>query len=101
MIKASEHNLMAALNLAMLLNYHRLDSVDLGEIFFTLCNFSYKGDIRMRWKMENPDKVKNIVEGSLEGLKELYKPNLLEMESKGILTLDGSKIRFNHRDDHL
>jgi translocator assembly and maintenance protein 41 len=100
-VKASEHNLMVALNLAMLLNYHRLDSVDLEEIFLTLCNFSYKGDIRMRWKMENPDKVKNIVEGSLDGLIELYKPNLLEMENKGILSLNGSKIKFNHKDEHL
>ena len=63
---------MAALNLAMLLNFHRLESVDLSEIFLTLCNFSYKGDIRMRWKMENPDKVKNIVEGSIDGLVNLY-----------------------------
>lgn len=82
--KASDKNLMQALNLAMLLNFHKLDSVDLRDIFLTLCNFSYKGDIRMRWKMENPDKVKNIVEGSLDGLKDLYKPYFADMESKGI-----------------
>jgi hypothetical protein len=75
-LEAQNQNLMQALNLAILLNYHRLDSVDLSEIFLTLCNFSYKGDIRMRWKMENPDKVKNIVQGSLEGLCHLYSPYL-------------------------
>ena len=50
-----------ALNLAILLNYHAVDPIPIEQLFGTLCNFSYKGDIRMRWKMENPDKVKNIV----------------------------------------
>ena len=30
----------------------------------------------MRWKMENPNKVKNIVIGSLAGLHEIYVPRL-------------------------
>ena len=78
--KAQHLNLKNAINLAVLLNYHRLEPVELREIFYTLCNFSYKGDIRMRWKMENPEKVRNIVDGSFEGLSELYSPYLLEME---------------------
>lgn len=51
----------------------------------TICQFSYKGDIRMRMKLENPNKVKNIVDGSKEGLNQLYIPRLIDLEEKGIL----------------
>jgi hypothetical protein len=44
-----------------------------------ICAFSYKGDIRMRLKMENPLKVSNLVEGNLPELSALYLPMLLEM----------------------
>ena len=50
-----------ALALAIILNFHELENVNLVDLFETICNFSYKGDIRMDWKMENPNKVKNIV----------------------------------------
>jgi hypothetical protein len=55
-----EENLINALNLAVFLNYHH-DEISVEELFMTLCNFSYKGDVRMSMKMENPDKVKNVV----------------------------------------
>jgi hypothetical protein len=55
------------------MNYHKVhvDTIDLAT---TICELSYKGDIRMKFKMENPDKVRNIVAGSFQGLNELYGP---------------------------
>jgi hypothetical protein len=41
----------------------------------------------MRYKMENPDKVKNIVKGSLTELHNLYESRLQIMESQGILKI--------------
>ena len=63
--KAQDQNIEMAITLAILLHYHEQRLVPLEQLFGTLCNFSYKGDIRMRYKMENPDKVKNIVKGQL------------------------------------
>lgn len=48
--------------------YDKLEPITMQEFFEILCAFSFKGDIRMRYKMENPMKVKNIVSGSLEQL---------------------------------
>lgn len=56
-----------ALNMAILMNYHKLE-LDMMELATTICQLSYKGDIRMSFKMENPNKVKNIVIGSYDGL---------------------------------
>lgn len=58
-----QRNREQALALALVLRYHELGWVPFDELMLTLCNFSYKGDIRMRWKMENPQKVRNIVDG--------------------------------------
>jgi hypothetical protein len=69
------------MNLAIFLNYHHSE-VTLEQLFMTLCAFSYKGDIRMQFKMENPDKVKNVVQGSLQLLSELYLPVLLQMQAE-------------------
>ena len=46
------------------------------DLYNTICGLSYKGDIRMNMKMENPNKIKNIVIGSLEGLEFIYRPKL-------------------------
>ncbi len=62
-----------ALNLALLMNFHK-PHVDMFDLATTICEMSYKGDIRMRFKMENPQKVRNIVVGSFDGLKGLYGP---------------------------
>jgi hypothetical protein len=75
-ILAQEKNLDSAINLAVFLHYNEVNPIPLKKLFETLCNFSYKGDIRMRWKMENPNKVMNIVEGSYDGLLDLYTPRL-------------------------
>ena len=66
--KAQEKSRDNAINLALLLSYHEVEPVNVFDIYLKLCNFSYKGDIRMRWKMENPGKVRNIVHGSFDGL---------------------------------
>ena len=45
----------------------------------------------MRFKMENPDKVKNIVIGSYDGLNELYGPlskRLSILENEGLVKID-------------
>jgi hypothetical protein len=47
-------NHMNALNTTLLMLYERTDPIFLEEFFETLCAFSYKGDIRMKFKMENP-----------------------------------------------
>ena len=79
--KAAQENLKSAIYLAVLLQFHRLDEVPLFDLFLKLCNFSYKGDVRMKWKMENPNKVSNLVSGSYEGLVELYLPFLRDLEA--------------------
>jgi hypothetical protein len=37
-----------------------------------MISFSYNGDVRMRFKMENPNKIDNILEGSFDDLSALY-----------------------------
>ena len=78
------------------------------DIFETLCNFSYKGDIRMRWKFENANKVKNIVEGSYDGLLEEYLPLLKQYEEEGLIHLITEKdkdvpsaVWFRHSRENL
>ena len=59
-------NLQNALTLALFMQYHKQGPIDLETLFVEICSFSYKGDIRMRVKMENPNKVLNIVKGNLQ-----------------------------------
>ena len=60
------------------MNYDQT-SMSLEELFTTIVAFSMKGDIRMKYNMENPNKVKNLVQGSFKELSELYLPLILEM----------------------
>ena len=76
--EAMATNVKNALNLAIFLHYKDL-SVTLEELFTTIVGFSMKGDIRMKFKMENPNKVKNLVHGSFTELTDLYLPLILEM----------------------
>ena len=53
----------------------------------------------MRYGMENPDKVKNLVAGSFSELTELYLPLLLEMQAEdtpAVKMLDDGKVRLRH-----
>ena len=75
---AMDINAKLALNLALFLNVHKSE-VSLEDLFHTIVGLSYQGDIRMQYKMENPDKISNLVKGSMDGLTDLYLPKLLEM----------------------
>ena len=86
--EAMETNAKLALNLALFLNVHKSE-VSLEDLFHTIVGLSYKGDIRMQYKMENPDKIINLVKGSMDGLTDLYLPKLLEMQA------ESNAFRFN------
>ena len=91
-------NVKNALNLAIFMHYHGL-SVTLRELFTTLVAFSMDGDIRMHAKMENPNKVGNLVEGSFKELTDLYLPLLLEMqeeENAAVRLMDDGSIKLRH-----
>jgi len=60
---ASKRNNESALNLALLLHFNEFFHFDIRLILEKICQFSYKGDIRMKWRMENPQKVQNLVDG--------------------------------------
>jgi hypothetical protein len=82
-----------ALHLALLMNFHR-PQVDMIDLATTICQFSYRGDIRMKFKMENPDKVRNIVIGSFEGLKGLYGPGsdrMRRLQDEGVVSVGEEK----------
>ena len=86
--KTQELNRDMALTLALLLTYHRRDVIDIFDIYHKICNFSFNGDIRMRWKMENPNKVRNIVQGSFEQFQHVYGPRLQKLEKSELLKID-------------
>ena len=73
-----DRNVDNALNLAVFTHY-KDESVSLEELFTTIVSFSMKGDIRMKYKMENPNKIANLVEGNFKELTNLYLPKLLEL----------------------
>ncbi len=100
--EAIDFNRDQALNLALLLNYQKLQ-ITTEDIAMTICEFSYKGDIRMRFKMENPNKVKNIVAGSMQGLYELYGPQSSRMkalENQGLVKT-GETMQILHTNKNL
>ena len=62
----------------------------------------------MRWKFENANKVKNIVEGSYDGLLEEYLPLLRQYEEEGLIHLITEKdseiptaVWFRHSRENL
>eukprot|EP00128_Syssomonas_multiformis_P002395 Colp12_sorted_trinity150504_noHs@7058 len=67
-IRASEKNLISALNTASLLLPEKWTEEDL---FMAIAGLSYSGDPRMTVG-ENPHKVRNIVKGSFESFQDLY-----------------------------
>lgn len=73
----------------MLLHFHN-EKVSLEELIKTIVGFSYKGDLRMRMKMENPAKIENLVKGNQPQLNEIYLPLLLEIQENKLLKLDNS-----------
>lgn len=61
--------------------------VSLFELFETICSLSYKGDIR--FIIENPNKVSNIVKGSIEELTDMYSV------FNEFINIDGNKVLVN------
>lgn len=68
--KSINVNRRSALIVALILNYKK--DISLYELLYSICNLSFNKDIRMSYKMENPNKVKNILEGSYDELKDIY-----------------------------
>jgi len=65
-----------------------------------MIGFSYKGDIRMRFKMENPKKIDNILDGSYDDLCTLYEPYLTTMLEKEIISeAGGESLKTNLSDE--
>lgn len=69
---AVESNLTSALRVALLLLPPTFTDF---ELFTMVAGLSYRGDFRMTFG-ENPQKVKNIVAGSLPHFHSLYEPLL-------------------------
>lgn len=74
-----------AMALAILFEFQKFQGVEVRSLLENLCEFSYKGDMRMRWKMENPHKVRNIVDGQYDRLLELYSPVLREFADRELV----------------
>lgn len=62
---------LALLVSLMILNKEVLS---INELLEQICRLSYDGDVRTLF-VENPNKIKNIVNGNLDGLKKLYLNN--------------------------
>lgn len=78
--------------MGLLLNFHKLE-LTVEELLKTICELSYKGDVRMRLKMENPKKVESIVRGSADGLREIYLgERLRQLEQEGIVEMAGEEV---------
>lgn len=68
---AYQINLMSAVRVALLLLPARFTEHDL---YSAIAGISYLGDPRMRFYAENPNKVRNIVDGQLANFRRLYAP---------------------------
>ena len=60
----------SALHTALLFLPERFSDI---QLFTVICNISYCGDVRTLLKLENHNKVKNIVEPNVEHFRNLYK----------------------------
>ena len=81
------YNRLNALKIALLLNNNK--TITEQELYETICSFSYIGDIRMTMHCENPDKIKNIVNGSKIEFREIYNEvndNLFDIKNNIIST---------------
>lgn len=81
------YNRLNALKIALLLNHNK--TITEQELYETICSLSYIGDIRMTMHCENPDKIKNIVNGSKIEFREIYNEvndNLFDIKNNIINT---------------
>lgn len=82
--EAIDTNLQKAMQTAVFLNAHS-DTFTRRELFRDMISFSYTGDVRMRFKMENPKKIDNILDGSYDDLSALYAQYLEKLQQDDIL----------------
>ena len=81
------YNRLNALKIALLLNHNK--TITEQELYEPICSLSYIGDIRMTMHCENPDKIKNIVNGSKIEFREIYNEvndNLFDIKNNIIST---------------
>ena len=81
------YNRLNALKIELLLNHNK--TITEQELYETICSLSYIGDIRMTMHCENPDKIKNIVNGSKIEFREIYNEvndNLFDIKNNIIST---------------
>ena len=81
------YNRLNALKIALLLNHNK--TITEQELYERICSLSYIGDIRMTMHCENPDKIKNIVNGSKIEFREIYNEvndNLFDIKNNIIST---------------
>ena len=83
---AIEYDRECALRIACILNQ---SETTIKELLISLCSLSYMGDTRMIFA-ENPNKVKNIVDGSFDLLKDIY------MNPRSYLHIHGENVRISH-----
>ena len=103
------YNRLNALKIALLLNNNK--TITEQELYETICSLSYIGDIRMTMHCENPDKIKNIVNGSKIEFREIYnevndnlfdiKNNIISTNTDKILTsildIPDSLLKYLHK----
>lgn len=66
---ANDHNLDNVVKMALLCLPEEFTELDL---YTTITEFSYLGDIRRNFGAENPNKVPNIVRANIDGFRRLY-----------------------------
>lgn len=66
------------------------------DAFLSVAQLSYIGDIRMNFKAENPNKVKNIVEPNFEHFMDYYEDVINRFEEEKIIEYNDNSI-FNIR----
>ena len=103
------YNRLNALKIALLLNHNK--TITEQELYETICSLSYIGDIRMTMHCENPDKIKNIVNGSKIEFREIYNEvndNLFDIKNNisstntdkilnSILDIPESLLKYLHK----
>ena len=103
------YNRLNALKIALLLNHNK--TITEQELYETICSLSYIGDIRMTMHCENPDKIKNIVNGSKIEFREIYnevnddlfdiKNNIISTNTdkilNSILDIPDSLLKYLHK----
>lgn len=80
-LEANEINRKRALLFAIFFSMEngksKIHSLYWDKIYHNISNLSYNGDVRMVYKMENKNKVSNIVHGQVDQFNEIYRDNIL------------------------